>query len=457
MLRASSRKIMPVEIASIVLPFAALFTKPVWSHIQILLVGVILTTGKRTITSVLAVMGLSEEKHFQNYHRVLNRSVWSSLEASRILLMIMVAMFVPVGPIIMGIDDTIERRKGKKIKAKGIYRDPVRSSHGHFVKVSGLRWLVMMLLVEIPWAQRVWALPFLTALAPSERYSQKHKRCHKTLIDWARQMMLLVKRWLPARELVVVADSSFAALELLAAVAQRSLPIHMITRLRLDAALYEQAPPRPPGTMGRPRLKGKRLPNLEQVLIDRDTKWEKITLKRWYGQQERTVEVYTGIAVWYHTGFTVVPIRWVLVRDPLKKFEPQALLSTNQEYTHEQILGWFVRRWQMEVTFQEVRKHLGMETQRQWSDLAIARTTPILLGLFSLVTILANHLQANFSWKTRQTIWYSKSLPTFSDALALVRRFFWAGTFSTSSESTEIVKVPRALFERLRDIAVYAA
>jgi hypothetical protein len=153
----------------------------------------------------------------------------------------------------------------------------------------------------------------------------------------------------------------------------------------------------------------------------------------------------------------VVPIRWVLVRDPLGKFESQALLSTNQEYSPKQILEWFVRRWQIEVTFEQVRKHLGMETQRQWSDQSIARTTPTLLGLFSLVVILADHLQTNFSWTIQQTIWYSKVLPTFSDALALVRRFLWASTFSTSSETTQMIKVPRLLFERLRDIAVYAA
>jgi len=195
-------------------------------------------------------MGLSQEEHFQNYHRVLNRAIWSNLSASRVVLMMLVTMFIPTGPIIMGIDDTIERRLGQKIKAKGIYRDPVRSSHSHFVKVSGLRWLSMMLLVEIPWAQRVWALPFLTALAPSERYSQQYKLRHKKLIDWARQMMFQAKRWLPTRELVVVADSSFAALELLAAVSQAVMPIHIITRLRLDAALYQAAPPRLPGTMG---------------------------------------------------------------------------------------------------------------------------------------------------------------------------------------------------------------
>ena len=238
----------------------------------------------------------------------------------------------------------------------------------------------------------------------------------------------------------------------------------MITRLRLDAALYEAAPSRLPGTMGRPRLKGKRLPNLEQVLINPQTQWSKATLSNWYGEAERPVEIVTGLAVWYHTGLPVVPIRWVLIRDPLSKFRPQALLCTNQEYQSQQILEWFARRWQIEVTFEEVRRHLGMETQRQWSDLAIAklaegiaRTTPLILGLFSIVTLLAHHLQAKFTWTTRQKSWYAKSLPTFSDALALVRRFLWASTFSMSSNPTDIIKVPRPLFNRLRDLAIYAA
>ncbi len=448
---------LPVEIASIILPFAELFSKSVWHQAQVMIIGAILATGKRTVTSILGVMGLTQEKHFQNYHRVLNRAKWSSLAASSTLVKMLVTIFEPEQPIVIGIDDTIERRKGEKIKAKGIYRDPVRSSHSNCVKVSGLRWLSMMLLVEIPWASRVWALPFFTVLAPSERYNQQYKCRHKTLTDWARQMMVQVKRWLPKRELVVVTDSSFAALELLAAVSQRRLPIHMITRLRLDAALYEPAPPSQPRQMGRPRLKGARLPNLEQVLVNPETHWQLLTLKRWYSENQRSVEICTGTAVWYHTGLPIVPIRWVLVRDPLEKFKSQALLSTNQVYSPTQILQWFVDRWQMEVTFEEARAHLGMETQRQWADLAIARTTPTVLALFSLVTILAEHLQADFSWNVRQTIWYSKSLPTFSDALALVRRFLWASTFSISPEATEIVKVPRALFERLRDIAVYAA
>lgn len=448
---------LPDEITHILLPFAQLFSKRVWNHVQVLLVGSILTTGKRTVTSILEVMGLSSEPNFQNYHRVLNRAVWSNFQASKILLTSLVMTFIPKGTIVCGIDDTIERRKGQKIQAKGIYRDPVRSSHSHFVKVSGLRWLSIMLLVEIPWAKKVWSLPFFTVLAPSERYHQEQQRRHKKLTDWARQMILQVKRWLPSRELVVVADSSFASLELLDALRKDFLSTSMITRLRLDAALYEPAPVRLSGTMGRPRLKGKRLPNLEQILLDTDTQWSNVSLSRWYGETDRQVEITTGLAVWYHTGLPVVPIRWVLVRDPLGKFKTQALLCTNSKYHAQQVLEWFVRRWQMEVTFEEARRHLGMETQRQWSALAIARTTPLILGLFSIITLLAHHLQANFTWTTRQKSWYVKSLPTFSDALALVRRFLWASTFSMSSKSADIIKVPRPLFNRLRDLAIYAA
>ncbi len=161
---------LPSEYLTLIETFVPVFSQRVWQHVQVLLVGAIRAPGKRTVTSVLRVIGLSQHKHFQNYHRVLNRAVWSSLELSRILLMLLVATFAVVGPLILGLDDTIERRRGAKIKARGIYRDPVRSSHSHFVKASGLRWLGLMLLAPIPWAQRVWALPFLTVLAPSERY-----------------------------------------------------------------------------------------------------------------------------------------------------------------------------------------------------------------------------------------------------------------------------------------------
>ena len=276
---------LPSDIITLLATFAPLFSPSVWEHAQVLLTGTILTPGQRTVTTVLRAMGLSQQPQFQNYHRVLNRADWSPRQGAAILLRLLLRCFVPQGPVVVGCDDTIERRRGVKITAKGIYRDPLRSSHSHFVKASGLRWLSLMLLAPVPSAQRVWALPFLTVLMPSERAQQKRapqRHRHKTLLDFARQALQQVSRWLPDRPLVVVADSSFAAIEFLSALQKSSQPpVIVVTRLRLDAALYEPAPPPPPGKKshnGRPRVKGARLPTLEKRLQDATTSWQRVVL-----------------------------------------------------------------------------------------------------------------------------------------------------------------------------------
>ncbi len=423
---------LQTEYITIVGAFTRLFSKRIWEYAKILLVGAILSPAERTVTAALRVMGLSYEKHFQNYHRVLNRAVWSSLEASHILFELLMNAFARSGPVILGLDDTIERRRGAKIKAKGIYRDPVRSTHSHFVKASGLRWLSLMLLAPIPWAERIWALPFLTVLAPSERYYQGKARKHKKLTQWAQQMILQARRWLPKRFLVVVADSSFAVIDLLWQLRQLKNPVCMITRMRLDAALYEPAKAAA-GARGRPRKKGARLPTLEAVAEDQHTRWRRLTVQQWYGEKKRMIEMTSQTAVWYHTGHPPLPIRWVIVRDPKQIFKTQALLCTDLSVSAEQIVQWFVRRWQVEVTFHEVRTHLGVETQRQWADLSILRMTPALLGLFSMITLLANLHARKQKLPVQQTAWYPKKLPTFSDALSIVKEtLFMQYYFPTS-------------------------
>ena len=439
-------------------PYCQLFSARVWHHAQVLLVGAILSPMQRTVAAAIRVMGLSESRHFINYHRVLSRAVWSSRKASQTLLVQTIAVFAASSVIVLGLDDTIERRRGKKIAAKGIYRDPVRSSHGHFVKASGLRWLSLMVLVNIPWAGRVWALPFLTVLAPSERFARERGHRHKSLTDWARQMLLQVWRWLPHRQLVVVADSSFAALELLFALSQMQSPVHMVTRLRLDAALYQPPLLRQPKQMGRPRKVGKRLPTLKALLENPYTPWQSVIVRDWYGHGEYTLQIASHTAVWYHTGLPALPIRWVLVKDPKGKFESQALLCTNLSAQPIQILQWFRQRWQVEVTFEEVRSHLGVETQRQWSEKAILRTTPALLALFSIVVILAHQEQTQHEFNLPNTAWYRKSLPTFADALALVRQQLWQfRLFQLSDGETDSVNVPRAFFNCWSDLLCYAA
>jgi hypothetical protein len=451
---------LPTSMIQVLAPFAPLFSKSVFQHVQLLLVGAILAPGKRTVASALRAVSLEDERRFCRYHRVLNRAVWSSREASRVLLGLLVEAFVPEGgPLVLGIDETLERRRGKKISAKGIYRDPVRSSREHFVKTSALRWVCLALLVPVPWASRVWSLPFLSALAYSERYAEEQGKRHKTLVDWAGQLLLLVRRWYPEREIVAVADGGYAALKLLDRCRRLSEPITFITRLRLDAALYEPAPPRHSGQIGRPRLKGDRLPNLSVLAQDPTTEWAPITLNDWYGNSKRTIEIVSGTALWYSTGVPAVPLRWVLIRDPQEEFETQALLCTDLAAEPEQIISWFVRRWQMETTFQEVRQRLGFETQRQWSEKALRRTAPVLLGLFSLVTLLAHQHIAEGAQIVRKAAWYDKAHPTFSDALALVRRQLWAReeTFYRSSRQSDTVKVPREFMERLTDAICYAA
>jgi hypothetical protein len=450
--------LLPKEFLPIILAFATLFSKPVWKSVLVLLVGAILAPGKRTVSALLRVMDLKDEPHFQNYHRVLNRAVWSSRQASRILLHQLIECFAPSGLLVMGIDDTIERRWGKRIAARGIYRDPVRSSDSHFVKTSGLRWLSLMLLVPIAGAQRVWALPFFTVLAPSQRYHHSQRHRHKALTDWTRQMLTQVRRWLPQRAIILVGDSSFAALELLESLRQLPNPVYVVTRLRLDAALYAPAPARLANQMGRPRKVGKRLPTLKSLLDDPNPKWQSLTIEGWYGRQAYPVEVISQTAVWYHTGLATVPIRWVLVRDPQGRFTAQSFLCTDLSATPQQIVQWFCQRWGVEVTFAEVRAHLGVETQRQWSNLAILRTTPALFGLFSIVVLLANHLPSHLRHSGFQAAWYQKSSFTFSDALASVRQRFWqARLFYTSTQTTDIVKVPKALLDCWSSLLCYAA
>ena len=447
---------LPDAIVPLLSPFASLFDARTWRKAQQLLMGAVLAPGRRTVCACLRVLGRQAEPDFALYHQVLNRARWSALAASRRLLALLLRHLDPGGPLVFGLDETIERRAGPRIEAKGVYRDAVRSSHSHFVKAMGLRWLSLMWLVPIPWAGRVWALPFLTVLAPSARYHAERGRRHKTLTDWARQMLCVLRRWLPDRELVVVGDQAYATLRLLAACQRWALVA--VVRLRLDAALYAPPPPRTPGQTGRPRLKGARLPSLRQRLADPQTTWRPLTV-RWYDGRRQGLDYATGTALWYHSGQPVVPLRWVLLRDPAGARAPTALLCTDPQRGPHTMVAWFLRRWQVEVTFQAVRTHLGGETQRQWAAPAIARTTPVLLGLFSWVTVVAHVLLRGRPLVPRRAAWYPKTRPTFADALALVRLTLWTGSppFSRSRPPPDRQKPPPLDPAQLWEFLCYTA
>jgi DDE superfamily endonuclease len=445
---------LPEAIILVLAPFAPLFSQRVWLHAQVLLMGAILTPRGRTVTAALRVMGLAAERRFTNYHRVLNRAAWSARQGSRILLGVLITLLVPPGAaIVLGADDTLERRSGRKIAAKGCYRDAVRSSKKHVIRCFGLKWVSMMLLVPVPWSRRVWALPFLTALCwPAEKHG---RRRHKTSIDWVRQMMQQVRRWLPGRRLVLVVDGAFAAVALVLACIKSK--VIMVSRLRWDAALYYWPGPQPPGKRGRKPTKGPRQRSLQAWAERSDTPWETVEVD-WYGGQRKELWVFSRTALWYTPGLPPVAIRYVLVCDPEGKLRMEAFFCTDLQATPVEILQWVVMRWSVEVTFEEARTHLGLETQRQWSDRAIARTTPSLLALFSLVTVLALKLSHSGEIPVAVTAWYRKAEPTFADCLTLVRRHLWRAQYLVNSApEPEFVQFPREAFELwLTDLPVAA-
>lgn len=450
---------MPTDIMVIMQQFAPVFSERVWDWVQVLVIGAILAPRQRTVTAVLRIMGLADDRQFQNYHRVLNRASWSSLDVSKILLQLVVTTFVPAdAPVMLAVDETLERRRGKCIAATGHFRDAALSSEKYTVVSEGLRWISLMVVVKVPWSARPWALPVLTVLAPHAKTNEAQGKRHTTSIDWVQHMTSQVRRWLPDRQLLLVTDGGLIAVRLGLRCNRYRQPVTFISRLHLNVRLFDPPQPKPKSKRGPQARVGKRQPNLQARADDPATVWTRQRVT-WYGGKRRQVDWVSGTALWHTPSQREpLPIRWVLVRDPLEKFKTAAFCCTDLTLTPEQIIAWYVLRWNVEVTFQECRAHLGFGTQRQWNPLAIARTSPAILGLFSFVTLLAHHLTQHDPLPVRSAAWYTKSEATFSDVIAFVRRYLWQhGKFSNSLSSTRFVEFPASALDLLVDTLCYVA
>jgi hypothetical protein len=448
---------------SLLTPFAVAFTAPTFRHVVVLVSGTILASGRRTVTAALRAVGLGEERRFTTYHRVLNRDVWSALVLSRLLLDVLVRTFLaPDAPLELVVDGTLERRRGRKVAWKGRFHDATRSQSGHVVTSDGIHWVCVMLLVPVPWCRRRWALPFLAIPTFTPAISAKLGKPHRTAPERTEILARLIRRWQPHRAIRLVGDSGFAVLRL--AHVCRTTRVRLVSRLVLNAQLYDPPPVRPASTPGVKPKKGPRQPKL----VDRldattaaagHTAWQRQVVA-WYGQQQRLLDVATGTALWHTDGCDPLPIRWVLVRDPQGRLSPYALFCTDQEVGPLAILAAYLQRWNVEVTFEEARAHLGLETQRQWTTRAVGRTTPCLLGLFSVVVLMA-HAAHRDRLPTRRAAWYPKPEPTFSDALAAVRRHLWATGANQNSPAPPgaplLANPPAHLLSFLVDTACYAA
>lgn len=410
------------EITGVLNAFQNLFTQQrSWQKAQVMLVGAILCRRERTVSRVLEVMGLGQERHYGNYYRMLSRVGWSGLAGAQTLLAMIIIWLVGNQTVVIGIDETLERRWGKRIWGLGIYRDGVKSSAKHTIKSSGVRWQVMQVLVQLPWSTRVWALPFFTLIVPSQT-ALRGKRAYRTSVDWAICMVRVVNRWLK-RFWVCVGDGGYGNAKF--GWACRRQGVALVARLPWKANLYDFAPTMPPRYPGRPRTKGARLPSMQQQVERLGFESGVFYRLQWYGGTHALRQLVSGTAVWNVEPYPPLPLRWVLVIDPTGAHPPTALFSTSLLLSPRQIVELYVSRWSLEVTFEEARAHLGIQSQRQWSKAATTRTTPVLLALFSLVCLMALSLHRITPLTPHTTAWYRKPELTFSDVLLSVRTSLW--------------------------------
>jgi hypothetical protein len=443
---------LPPSFVAWLAPFLAAFSRRTRSTTAALATGALLSVGPRTVTNCLRALGLAEHPSFTAFHRVLNRNTWSGLALARTLLHMIVAAFVPTGPIIIGLDHTLERRRGPHIGPAGRFYDASLRADMPKPTSRGLRWLSAMVLVKVPFASRIWALPVLTALTPSKAWSERQGQRHRTVTEWARLLLLTLRRWLPERTIVAVMDGEFAALELLHALRPSMV---IITRMRKDARLFDL--PSNENKPGRPARKGARQPLLSARIVDPATRWLRVVQSsRTSWRSSGWIEYAYGTALWHHGGKPIVPILWVLVRYPDARREPEAFLCTDTSASPRDVLDCFNRRWAVETTYEEARAHLGMETQRQWSDPAIFRTTPVLLGLYSVVTLYVHQNAARLALSPRRAAWYPKPAATFADALARLRQHLWFERIVTSTTNTDMTEPTSPAIQRLIEAVCYA-
>lgn len=417
---------LPAEIIAVLEYFRPAFTEPTYQKALVLLVGTLLGQGNRTVCSALRILGLAEAGDWSKYHHVLNRAQWDGLRLSGLLLTLIVETFVSWGPVYIDVDETLERRWGPQIRKRGHWRDSLASGRNMNVSTSGLRWLVFAVVVEVPWSHHEWALPFLSILLTTPKVSTKLKVRHRTVAQRTGQVVCWLRRVLPGREIRLTGDGAYSVIEL--GLRCQRQGVTLVAPLRLDARLFDYPPARvkPDGTKrrGRPASVGQRVPTLDQVATHKATLWQRGRVD-WYDGISEVIDWATGTALWYTTGTTPLHICWVLVRDPSGERNTVAYFTTDLHLDARHIIATFVKRWAIEVTFELARAHLGVETQRQWSDKAIERTTPALLGLCSIVVLMVQALYPDELPPLPQAAWYPKAHATFHDILALLRQRLW--------------------------------
>jgi len=432
---------LPKAAEPLLSAFSVAFTRPTFQRVIILFLGAILSLRHRTVTGMLHAAGPVATGHWSDFHRVLCRRVWSCWPLGKVLAAMVLELLPPDQPVVCPVDDTTPQHKGKHVYGKGRHHDACRSTHSHVVWVWGHKWVTLAINVKFSFASRPWALPVLCALYRPEELNGSEGRRHKTPVDLARQLMATLIHWFPQRKFILLGDGGYASHELARFCHRHRRHLTLVSRFHPDANLYALPPAGKPRT-GRPRTKGRQLPKPRAVA--KQSKAKRFTVN-WYGGKTRRVELIWGEGHWYRAGNGLVPVRWVFVHDVQGTHRDEYFYSTDPTMPPQQIVGLYTGRWSIEVTFQEVRAHLGFATPRNWSKKSVLRTAPCLLGLFSVVSLIFNRHTQGQKVQPASFAWYTKAEITFADAITCVRRLCWAEVFQQSSKHTGVAKLSRPL------------
>ena len=417
---------------------------------MVLMFGAILTTGRRNVSNLLRTVPLLTKGDASSYHRVLSHRRWSMWPLARALAQFIISHWVPEGPVRLAGDDTVDGHPGRKVYGKGRHRDPVRSTHTFSAYRYGHKWLVLSILVKFPFTHRPWALPILVALYRTRDWNKKHKRRHKTPARIMRQLLCVVMRWFPEKQFRFTGDGGFSAHASAAQAHRFSERLTLIGKFHPEAALYDLPKQPAINKRGRPRKRGKKK-RTPRMVVARAQRKKRLTVS-WYGGRMRTVRVVTGTGNWYQRSGGLVPVRWVFVEDLDGTHRDEYFFSTDVQMSAKEIIEAYTGRWSIEVTFQEARAYLGLESTRGWTQNTVLRMAPCLFGLYSLVALWYAQLSQR-DQQAGRLHWSGKDTVTFSDAITAVRRWIWRkGIFAECDQTGTLQKIPR----RLMHILLYA-
>jgi hypothetical protein len=413
----------PLQLRCLWAAFAGAFTRPTYYRAFVLVLAALLTVGNHTTLNLLRTLGALAPGAPASYHHVFSKRRWSLWKLARVLAEQVVGQFQAQGSIRLAGDDTVDGHPGKKVFGKGRHRDAVRSSHSYTAFRYGHKWVVLAILVSLPFTSRPWALPVLVALYRSPADDKKQGRRHKTPAEWMRQLLKVMLRWFPDRHFLFAGDGGFGTHDLARTAAKRPRRLTLVSRFYADANLCKPAPaPSSKKSKGRPRVKGAKLPAPAQVVAK--TKTRSRLNVAWYGGGRRDVEVVTGTAQWYKAGEGLTPVQWIYVHDCTGTHRDEYFFTTDTTLSAAQVIETFTGRWSIETTFQELRAYLGLETTRGRCAKTVLRAAPCLFGLYSLVTLLYVNLPARYT-RAVGIQWTGKQDTTFSDAITAVRRWLW--------------------------------